>query len=163
MPVEGEHVKFACEILGEAGDILGLFEQNGAIEQFAVFFAKTPNRSEGEVGVDVDSLQRWMLLAAVNISAGDTGADSVIGKRALVGQGRQVRVLDDGVDVIRRIGARFEPVEALADAPAVIATLDDQVHFLPLVLADISRPELSGFAIPTHAPDVAQTVGPNLA
>src|SRR5258706_12145852 len=56
----------------------------------------------------------------------------------------------------------FELVKTLARAPAIIATLCNQVHLLPFILANISGPKLAGVPIETHAPDVAQTISPNL-
>src|SRR5436190_8855093 len=53
-------------------------------------------------------------------------------------------------------------MKSSAHAPAVIAALRDQVHFLPFVLSHVTGPKLARLAIETHAPDVAQAVGPNL-
>src|SRR5437764_9769692 len=59
------------------------------------------------------------------------------------------------------VGTRFESVHAFTDAPAVIAAFDNQVYFLPFVLADVAAPQVAGFAVPTESPGVAQAVGPD--
>ena len=67
-----------------------------------------------------------------------------------------------GVDELHTGGRRFlEGVKAFAKVPAVVAAFGDEVHFLPFVLAHISGPELAGATIKTHAPGIAQSVGPD--
>src|SRR5205814_6663128 len=49
---------------------------------------------------------------------------------------------------------------SLAQVPAVVAALDEDVDLLVQVLTDIGSPELAGLLVERHAPDVAKTVGP---
>ena len=53
-------------------------------------------------------------------------------------------------------------MQPLAEVPAVVAALGDQVDLLVQVLADVGGPELAGLAVERHAPDVAQAIGPDL-
>ena len=50
----------------------------------------------------------------------------------------------------------LEGVEALADAPAVVAAVLDPMDHLPEVLADVAGPELTGLAVEAELPDVPQ-------
>ncbi len=52
-------------------------------------------------------------------------------------------------------------MEALAQAPAVIAALLDNVDLLVQVLADVGGPEFAGLAIEGHPPDITQTISPD--
>src|SRR5437016_1520984 len=55
----------------------------------------------------------------------------------------------------------FEIVKSLARAPAVIAALNDQIHLLEFVLADVGGPKFARLAVETHPPNIAQAVSPN--
>src|SRR5262249_5299576 len=89
--------------------------------------------------------------AAVDAAAGDRLADVVV-------------VFPDRLDeVLARTDAlRAEGVKALAQPPAVVAALDDDVDLLVEVLADVGRPELARLLVASHSPDVAEAVGPGL-
>ena len=56
----------------------------------------------------------------------------------------------------------MEDVAPLADAPAVVGPLLDQVDLLPEVLAVVADPELARLAVVAQPPGVAQAVGPDL-
>ena len=49
-----------------------------------------------------------------------------------------------------------ERMQSFAAAPAVVATLGDQVDLLPQVLADVGAPQHAGLAVEGHPPDVAE-------
>src|SRR5262249_44337558 len=51
---------------------------------------------------------------------------------------------------------------ALVDAPAVVAAALDHMDHFPQVLAHVADPEVSGRAVQTHAPGIAQTESPQL-
>ena len=72
-----------------------------------------------------------------------------------------VRVFHDRLDVLRARRAGLEMMRAFADAPAVVAALDDQVHFLPQILADIADPQRAGLPVKAVTPRIAQAVGVN--
>ncbi len=65
---------------------------------------------------------------------------------------------DRRADLRRLVGLRprVERVEALADAPAVVAAVGDDVDDLVLVLADVAGPERPALAVEAELPDVPQ-------
>ena len=71
------------------------------------------------------------------------------------------RIFHDRVDVLRTVGAGFVIMRAFAHAPAVIATLGDEVNLLPQNLADVTDPQVAGFAVKAVAPRIAQAIGEN--
>src|SRR5436309_12440055 len=101
--VKRQHIDFAVEVLREAGDVLWLFEESGAIRELAIFIAQAPNRSQSEVGVEIDALQCGIFLSAINVPASDAGANAVFGKPAFLRQGRIMRVFDNGIDIFRAL------------------------------------------------------------
>src|SRR5262249_23168562 len=80
---------------------------------------------------------------------------------------RPMRIFHDRrPDRRRTVGALaalwLERVEALADAPAIIAPVLDPVHHLPEVLTHVAGPQLAALAVQTEFPDVPQADGPDL-
>ena len=53
-------------------------------------------------------------------------------------------------------------MEPFARVPPVVSTLDDKINLFVCVLTNITGPQRPGFAIETHAPNVAQAVRPDL-
>ena len=51
-----------------------------------------------------------------------------------------MRIFHDRLNVLRAGGAGFEMMRAFAHAPAVIAAFDDEIDFLPQILADVAAP-----------------------
>lgn len=45
--------------------------------------------------------------------------------------------------------------------PAVVAAFDDDIDFLPFVLADVPDPEFAGFTVEREAPRIAESIGEN--
>ena len=64
-----------------------------------------------------------------------------------------------GVDVLRTGRTRLVMMHAFADAPAVVAALGDEIHFLPQILAHVAHPKIAGLAVETVTPGIAQAVG----
>src|SRR5262245_43889177 len=97
------------------------------------------------------SLQLRQCLATEDEATGDRLADAVV-------------VLPDRLDQVLAVSdaLRAEGVEALAQVPAVVAALDQDVDLLVQVLADLAGPQLPGLSIEGHPPDVAQSVAPDL-
>src|SRR6266404_3890397 len=108
--------------------------------QFASRKAKTPDGSQRIVGIKVHPAQRWKLLSPIHIPTRDARAEAVFGEGAFLGQLREVRKLDDRIDILRALGARFEMVKSFPHTPAVVPSFDDDVHLLPLVLPHIAGP-----------------------
>src|SRR5439155_16318283 len=88
---------------------------------------------------------------AVDVAADDAHAQAVV-------------VLPDRFDQVlaRPDALGAERVQPLAQLPAVVAALDDQVDLLVEVLAHVAGPQDAGLAVERHTPDVAQPVRPRL-
>src|SRR5512135_565356 len=164
--IEGEDVELSRGILTEGRDI----QPRAAVhvDQFAVgdgsalLLAEAPDPAGFVVAVDVHADQLGQVPAAIDIAAGD--ALAVVGApgAGLVGV---VGILDDRLGE-RRGGvfllAGAERVEALHDAPAVIAAVLDDVDGFPEILAHVARPEPAGLAVEGDLPGVAQANGVDL-
>src|SRR5262245_21050567 len=89
-------------------------------------------------------------LAAVDEAARDRLADIVV-------------ILQDRLDQVLADADPFGPegMEALAEVPAVVAALDQEVDLLVQVLPHLAGPELTGLAIERHPPHVPQAVTPD--
>src|SRR5690606_22591352 len=61
----------------------------------------------------------------------------------------------EAVEIAGRSGFRAVDV-ALAPGPAVVASVDDEIHLLACVLADIGAPEFPGRGVEAHPPRVPQ-------
>src|SRR5207247_3353996 len=122
----------------------------------------TPKRSRSEIAIHIHTTQGGQLLSAINVAARDAHAGTVVGEFAFRRERRIMRIFNDWVyRRAARLLSRFEIMESLAHAPAVIAPFDDEINFLPFVLADIARPKLARVAVEAHAPNIAQAVGPD--
>ena len=74
-------------------------------------------------------------------------------------------VFRDGQNEARhraRGDARGITVFSLHDVPSEVATLGDEVHFLPVILAHVTGEKAPVGAVKRKAPGVAQAKGPNL-
>src|SRR2546426_276478 len=73
-------------------------------------------------------------------------------------------VLPDWIDQVlaRTAAARAERVQALAQVPAVVAALLDDVDLFVQILPYVAGPQPAGLVVERHPPDVAQAVRPGL-
>ena len=136
---------------------------NGAVlGRLAVLLADGKDQAGGKVAVNVRALQRGDSRAPVNVATGDADTVAVTGEFTILLKPGVVGVLNDRVDPVALGRAvLLKLVERLANVPAVVPALGDEVDLFPLVLPDICRPQLTGLAVDAHAPNVSQTVGPD--
>ena len=66
------------------------------------------------------------------------------------------RRLDLGGGIRALAPLRLERVEPFPDAPAVVASILNEVDHFPEVLPDIAGPELAGLTVEAELPDVSQ-------
>src|SRR5262249_44437496 len=111
-----------------------------------------PHAAGVVVAVDVGSVQLGVLLAVVDEAACEGTELGGI-------------VLDNGLEDWRRPFLAFGPerVASLADAPAVVTALLDEVHRLPQILPDFAGPQIAGCGIEADLPRLANAVAPDLA
>ena len=159
-----QRVDFTVGILGKAVDVVRLQEQRavGGDLLLGVVITQSPDGAEVVVAVNIDAVQRRRLLATINVAADDAQADAVVRIHRHRLEIRAMGVFHDGLDIFCADGAGLKMVRTFADAPAVIAALDDQIHFLSQILADVAAPERAGGGVPTVTPRIAQAVGINL-
>ena len=108
--------------------------------KLAPFVAQSPDRSHLEIAINVNTAQRRNVFAAINVTARDADADAVVRELTLTREARIVRILDDWIDRLSLGFYIFKIVKSLARAPAIVASLNNEVHFLPFVLPHIGRP-----------------------
>src|SRR5579862_5960407 len=97
--------------------------------------AESINDAGTEIGIDVDAVERWIFLAAIDVAANHTITGRMVGKHSLGLKFSQVCVFHDGVNILSTDGTGLVMMRAFTDAPAVIAALDNQINFLPQNLA----------------------------
>lgn len=49
-------------------------------------------------------------------------------------------------------------MRAFESVPAVIAAFDDDIDFFPIVLSDVTNPEIAGFTVEREAPGVTESI-----
>ena len=142
-------------------DVFWLVQKSAVVGDLAVLVAQAKNRPERVIGVKIDTLQRRIFRAAIDVAANDTSAKGVFGKLGILQHLRLVRIFNDRVNVLRAIGAGFEMMKAFAGVPAIISSFDNQINFLPQVLPHVTRPQIAGFTIKTVPPRIAHAPGLN--
>src|SRR5579862_2146383 len=134
-------------VLAEGGDLLELeFEQELLRDHLGAVPAQRPHVSGDIVAVKVEPVQLPEPAAPVDAAAGQR-------IHAVGGVLLRVAVLDDRL-LEGASGARLELMPSLAHAPAVVPALPDDVDLLPLVLADVARPQVARLPVEVIAPGV---------
>jgi hypothetical protein len=127
-------------VLGEAGDVLRLLEQDGVLGHLTAREAQPPKGPQDVIGIEIDAAQRWVFGAPVHVATNNTHADAEFREPGLGQQPGIVGILDDRLNVARSVGPGLEVMGPFADAPAIVAALNDEVHLFPFVLAYVRRP-----------------------
>src|SRR5205807_6409946 len=107
------------------------------------------------IRIDVDGAKGGILFAAIDVAAGDTGADAVIGEFGFGQERRVMGIFDDRVKIASAFRTGLKMMGAFAQTPAVVAAFDDEIDLFPFVLADVPGPHVARLAVPTESPGIA--------
>src|SRR3954467_4243938 len=158
LPREGEHVKFAIEILREARDVLRLLQQGSVGCHLSTLLSQSEDRAQRKIGVAINALKRRKFVSAIDNPACDARAKPMLDELGLVRERWKMRIFDQRFNIMRAFGTGLVMMKTLADRPAVITAFHNQIHFFPSVLPHVSGIEFASLPIEAHPPNVAQAV-----